>query len=158
MDSTQQIGLALVALWGAWKFWPQLKSTALKVVPSAASSDPEAVQALSAAQTLHAFLSKRPGCKKGLDSLAALTLGNFLPAPQAEPSATAASPGAGESQPVDVRVMHYNLNVPINKSVRDVVKDNAAVFSQPAGPTTVEDIMAVKVTADPAPPATETKS
>ncbi len=76
MDTTQLAGLAALLLWGGYKLWPQIQAK-LSSVP--AGGDPEAMQALLAAQQLHKYLAMRPGCKRSLEALAQLQLGNFLP-------------------------------------------------------------------------------
>jgi hypothetical protein len=94
MDTTQQLGLVVLALGGLWKAWPLIKEKLLPAItPGRRGPEGEALDALAAAQTLHAYLARRPGCKKSLETLDSLTMGNFMPqspaVPPAVPPATA---------------------------------------------------------------------
>lgn len=124
MESSHVIAVVALAGWAAIKFWPQIKEGVAKVTPS--KSQDEAVTALEAAQTLHKFLAQRPGCRKSLDALGTLTLGNFLPASPA--AAPAAPPESGERK-VSMEVRHYNLNVPIDKTPLDAAVAAAPVVA-----------------------------
>lgn len=136
MDTTQQLGLGAIVLWALVKFWPQLKEKlTLLQGETKAAADPEAVQALVAAQTLQRYLAGRSGCKRSLEALGTLTLGNFLPVPPAA-STSASSPAAGERK-IAMEVRHYNLNVPIDKDPVDAAVEVAPIVAHHVAVTPV---------------------